>query len=193
MNDYELLYYIHQNDELSFNYLVDNYRRYIYYIINLFHKKYYFFGYDDQDLFNEAIILLNDCVYTYRDDLNVKFSSYFIACLKRRYLYLIRNLANNKNRGHALALSLDSNYAHDDLDLYNIIPNYDIAVNEKANNNYLIEKAFEIMKNNLNELEKNIIYYYIKGYSYKEIETIIKVNTKKIDNTIQKYRKLVVI
>lgn len=191
MNDYELLYYIHQNDEMSFNYLVDNYRRYIYYIINLFKKKYFFFGYDDQDLFNEAIILLNECVYTYREDLNIKFSSYFIACLKRRYLYLIRNLSNNKNRSHAFALSLDACVQCDEMDLYNIIPNQEMAINEVVTNSYLIENAIEAMKNNLSKVENQIIYYYIKGYSYKEIESIISVGTKKIDNTIQKYRKLV--
>lgn len=176
---------------MSFNYLVDNYRRYIYYIINLFKKKYFFFGYDDQDLFNEAIILLNECVYTYREDLNIKFSSYFIACLKRRYLYLIRNLSNNKNRSHAFALSLDACVQCDEMDLYNIIPNQEMAINEVVTNSYLIENAIEAMKNNLSKVENQIIYYYIKGYSYKEIESIISVGTKKIDNTIQKYRKLV--
>ena len=191
LNDYELLYYCYQNNEGSFNLLIKKYERYIYYVINLFKKKYYFFSYEDIDLFNEGLILLMECIYSYRDDLDVKFSSYFISCLKKKYLYIIRSLTNNKNKTHALALSLDSCASDDELDLYSIIDNGQMSVAEQVNNSYLVAEGLNTLKSLLNDQEKAIIYYYLKGYSYQEIMTIVKVETKKVDNTIQKYKKLV--
>ncbi|MDH6603392.1 RNA polymerase sporulation-specific sigma factor [Bacilli bacterium PM5-9] len=191
LNDYELLYYCYQENEFSFELLANKYERYIYYIINLYKKKYFFFSSEDIDLHNEALILLYECVYSYRDDLNVKFSSYFLACLKKKYLFLIRNLTNNKNKTHALAMSLDSCPSNNDLDLYSVISNNDLSIAEQVYNDYLVGDAIKIMKNTLSELENKIIFYYLHGYSYNDISMMLGVENKKIDNTIQKYKKLV--
>lgn len=190
MNDYELLYYIHQNCEKSFEYLIEKYHRYIYFIIKIFQKKYYFFTYDDCDLYNEAIILLYECTDTYREDLDVKFSTYFIFCLKKRYLLLIRNLNNNKNKMHAYAISLDAIPHHEDMDFYDIIDNGQLCISEQVHNQYLEQKALALLKDKYNDLEKSIIYYYLLGYSYKEIQILTRVSNKKIDNTIQKLKRI---
>ena len=190
-NDYELLYYMHQNCEKSFDMLSEKYERYIYYIINLFKKSYYFFGYEDTDLYNEGLILLYESVFTYRDDLNVKFSSYYLACLKRKYLYLIRTLASNKNRSHAYALSLDNTKNSEGLDLYNVIDNRELSIAEKVYNDYLVNDTINFLKKTLNKLEYNIISSYLWGYSYEEISLKFNVKNKKIDNTIQKYKRLI--
>lgn len=191
LNDYELLYYCYQENEASFRLLAKKYERYIYYMITLFKKNYYFFSYEDSDLHNEALILLYECVFNYRDDLSVKFSSYYLACLKRKYLYIIRKLASNKTRAHSLALSLDSSSSSEDLDLYSIIDNGNTCVAEQVNNTYEIEISLKKLKKNLNNTEKKILYFYLKGYSYDEIAFKTDVNNKKIDNTIQKYKRVV--
>ena len=191
LNDYELLYYCYQENEASFELLANKYEKYIYYIINLFKKKYYFFGSEDIDLYNEALILLYECIYTFKEDTNVPFSSYFFACLKKKYLYLIRTLMSNKNKIHVSALSLDTSLINEKLDLYSIVDNKELAVSEQVYQGYLIEETIITMKDNLSELENKIIYYYLYGYSYKEIAKVLLVDIKKIDNTIQKYKKLV--
>lgn len=189
MNDYELLYYIHQKCEKSFDYLVEKYHRYIYFIIKIFQKNYNFFGYDDNDLYNEAIILLYECTQSFRDDLDVKFGTYFIFCLKKRYLLLLRNLSNNKNKMHAYSMSLDTIPNHENMSYYDVIDNGQIGVSEQVNNQYLNQKALDILKEKFNDVEKSIIYYYLLGYSYKEIQVLTKENSKKIDNTIQKLKR----
>ena len=191
LNDYELLYYCYQQNESSFNLLAAKYERYIYYIINLYKKRYYFFAYEDIDLYNEGLILLYDCIFSYRDDLDVRFSSYFLACLKRRYLFLIRNLANNKNKTHALAISLDYCPGDSELDLYSVIDNQALSVSEQVYHNDLIEKTLTVLVGNLNEMENKIIYYYLQSYRYNEIARLLNIDLKKIDNTVQKYKKLV--
>ncbi|MEG0686990.1 MAG: sigma-70 family RNA polymerase sigma factor [Erysipelotrichales bacterium] len=190
LNDYELLYYCYQENEASFEMLASKYERYIYYIINLFKKNYFFFSMEDSDLYNEALILLYESIFNYREEFNVKFSSYYLSCLKRRYMYLIRNLASNKNKGHALAMSLDVSPSNEDVDLYSIISNNELAISEQVNNNYLIDKTLKKLEKKLNELEKNIINQYLMGYHYEEIATQYNISKKKIDNTVQKYKKL---
>jgi len=191
LNDYELLYYCHQDNEFSFELLAEKYKKYIYYIINTFKKEYYFFANEDIDLYNEALILLYECIFTYRDDLDVKFSSFFAACLKRKYLHIIRSLANNKNKSHASAISLDRCSSKDNIDLYSIVDNNDLAVSEQVYNGYLIENSLKTMKETLNDLENKIIHCYLYGYSYEEVARQLNLDKKKVDNTIQKYRKMV--
>ncbi|MEG0283683.1 MAG: hypothetical protein RR543_00065 [Erysipelotrichales bacterium] len=191
LNDYELLYYCYQMNEASFELLANKYERYIYYIINLFKKNYFFFSMEDSDLYNEALILLYESVFNYREEFNVKFSSYYLSCLKRRYMYLIRTLSSNKNKGHALAMSLDSSPTNEDIDLYSIIPNNELCVSEQVYNNYLVDKTLKRLEKKLNELELKIINQYLLGYRYEEIAGKLSVSKKKIDNTVQKYKKLV--
>lgn len=190
LNDYELLYYCYQNNEQSFNLLMKKYERYIYYIIHIYKKTYYFFSYEDIDLYSEATILLYECVFSYRDDLEVKFSSYFLACLKKRYMVIIRSLVNNKNRGHALAMSLDTSMSNAKLDLYPLIDNKELAIAEQVYNSYLIEKGINKLKEKLTVEENKIVYYYLKGYSYDYIAKTLNLSGKKIDNTVQKYKRV---
>lgn len=190
-NDYELLYYVHQKNEEAFNLLVDKYEKYIYYMINLFKKEYYFFAYEDSDLYNESLLLLYDCIYSYNEAYNVKFSSFYLACLKRKLISFIRSLSSNKNKSHALAISLDYNPKDEDLNLYDVIDNKQLAVNEKVSNDYILNLSLEKLKTNMNQLEIDIVYYYLMGYSYQEIKKILNTHVKKVDNTLQKYRKIV--
>ncbi|MEG0686207.1 MAG: hypothetical protein RR425_02865, partial [Erysipelotrichales bacterium] len=183
--------YCYQMNEASFELLANKYERYIYYIINLFKKNYFFFSMEDSDLYNEALILLYESVFNYREEFNVKFSSYYLSCLKRRYMYLIRTLSSNKNKGHALAMSLDSSPTNEDIDLYSIIPNNELCVSEQVYNNYLVDKTLKRLEKKLNELELKIINQYLLGYRYEEIAGKLSVSKKKIDNTVQKYKKLV--
>lgn len=191
VNDFELLYYCHQDNEEGFNLLVNRYEKYIFHIINLYKKNYYFFAYEDNDLYNESLLLLYECTFSYCEDYDVKFSSYYLACLKRKLMSLIRNLASNKNKGHAFALSLDYCPSNEDLDLYNIIDNDQLLVSEQVTNTYLIDDSLKLIKKKMNLLEQKVIYYYLNGYSYLEIGRLLEIEFKKVDNTLQKYRNLV--
>lgn len=49
----------------------------------------------------------------------------------------------------------------------------------------------EILKN-VTEIERAIFNAYLRGYTYKEIAEVFEISNKKIDNTIQKIKKLVI-
>lgn len=188
LNDYELLYYCYQNNEYSFNLLAEKYRKCIYYVINLMKNKFYFSTYDDDDLYNEGLILLYECVYSYQEMKNIKFSSYYIACLKNRYTNIVRILLNNKNKALTSASSLD--YNNNEQSLHEIIEDKRYNIKESVINNYIIDDTVKFLGDNMNEIELKIIYSYLRGYSYNEISVLHNIKIKKIDNSIYKYKKL---
>ena len=51
---------------------------------------------------------------------------------------------------------------------------------------YIIDSSIETLKDD----EKEMINLWRKGYSYSEISEKLKIKNKKIDNTIQKLKKL---
>ena len=52
-----------------------------------------------------------------------------------------------------------------------------------------IEEFKKFSENNFSKFEKEVLTYLIRGYSYREIATILSKNLKSIDNTIQRIRK----
>ena len=52
-----------------------------------------------------------------------------------------------------------------------------------------IEEFKNFSENNFSKFEKEVLTYLIRGYSYREIATILSKNLKSIDNTIQRIRK----
>ncbi|WP_423363229.1 sigma factor [Mycoplasma sp. P36-A1] len=189
-NEYELLYYCHMGCDKSFTLLAQKYHRMIYSQINYFKKNYYFFALDEADLYNEALILLYDCTHSFDENKKVKFSSYFIACLRNRYIYMIRNLSSSKHLMHARALSLDKSMPDNESTMYSFIENGEICVSEKVMNDYQLEKSFKDLNNNLSEIEMKIVYLHILGYSYQEISDKTNYKLKKVDYVIQKYKKI---
>lgn len=192
INDYEMIYYILQNNEYCFELLVQKYEKYIYYIINLYKKQYTYIGYEDGDLFNEALILLYECVFSYQDEYNVKFSSYYLSCLKRKLFFIMKKNISNKNLINNFALSFDQPLKEGgNNNLYTIIDNQERSVNETINNKYYIEESLKLLKEKMSSRELKIIHLYFQGYSYNDISGFLFIDNKKIDNTIQKYKKIV--
>jgi RNA polymerase sporulation-specific sigma factor len=192
INDYEMIYYILQNNEYCFELLVQKYEKYIYYIINLYKKQYTYIGYEDSDLYNEALILLYECIFTYQDEYNVKFSSYYLSCLKRKLFFLLKRNISNKNKLNNYALSLDQPLKDDtNNNLYTIIDNQEKSVSETINDKYYIEESIKLLRKKMSEQELHIVHLYFQGYSYQDISGFLFIDTKKVDNTIQKYKKIV--
>lgn len=189
-NDYELLYYCYQNNPKSFELLVKKYEKYIYYIINMFKKSYYFSGYEDQDLYHEGLILLYDCIFSYQEVYNVSFSTFYISCFKKKLQYIIRKIISNKSKINSIACSLDAINEQSNQDMHQLIQDNRVDITNKIKNDDLIEKCILKLENKLKKDEIKIVYMYLIGYQYLEIAQCFNVSKKKVDNTIQKYKKL---
>lgn len=190
-NDYELIYYCHQNNYKSFEILVNKYEKYIYYIINTFKKTYYFAGYEDQDLYNEGVLLLYECIFSYQEIYDVSFATFFVSCFKKKLQYIIRKIISNKNKINSIAYSLDALNDDSNQDMHQMIGDSGVNVSESVMNNDLLNKKIKSIGKHMNKDEIKIVYMYLIGYPYIDIAQELCVSKKKVDNTIQKYKKIV--
>lgn len=89
LNDYELIYIIktHQ-DEKALELMINKYRNLIWKMIHLFNVE----QKDQDDFYQEAIILLVDTVYSFNEQRNKTFTRYFELVLKRRFIRLKQQL-----------------------------------------------------------------------------------------------------
>lgn len=181
--------YLCGNQE-CFNDLANYYSRLINHNIDLFKKNYYFFGYEDQEIFNEALKLLDTCIHKFDDTLNIKFQTFYTSSLQYRLFNILRDSLSAKNKPLATAISFDAKIGESENTLYSIIPDGSLLVSEQFNNQELFKEIVDIYKIKLTIIEQKIWYYHLVGYTYEEIAHKFKINRKKVDNTIQKTRKL---
>jgi RNA polymerase sigma factor (sigma-70 family) len=177
-------------NEDSFKLIVAKYEKLIYFILNNYKKRYYINKYDIDELYNESLILLYKCIFSFRDDLGFFFKSYYMTSLNN-YLYNLLRSENSLKRANEFSdYSLD--YIYDD----NMIFSQVIADNKSSyhfnNLNYcFLKDSIYKINGSLKSEEKLIFTYFIEGYQYKEIADMLKIKIKKVDNTIQKCRKLI--
>lgn len=89
MNDYELIYLIQfEKCPIALNFLYAKYYRFIWKQIHLLHIQ----ELEQEDFFQEGILMLYKAVKTFNESKNKTFMRYFELILKRHFYYLIKKL-----------------------------------------------------------------------------------------------------
>ena len=149
-------------------------------------QKYYLIGAEQEDLLQEGILGLLKAIKFY-DETKSSFSSFAFLCIRREMISAIRKANTQKNSVLNEALTTSS-MIEDSSD----IDNY-ISSEHNPEEAYLLKEEIKEFKNfsdkNFSKLEKEVLKYLIRGYSYREIAKILSKNLKSIDNTIQRIRK----
>ncbi len=149
-------------------------------------QKYYLIGAEQEDLLQEGILGLLKAIKFY-DETKSSFSSFAFLCIRREMISAIRKANTQKNSVLNEALTTSS-MIEDSSD----IDNY-ISSENNPEEAYLLKEEIKEFKNfsdkNFSKLEKEVLKYLIRGYSYREIAKILSKNLKSIDNTIQRIRK----
>jgi len=169
-------------DNEAINLILEEYSK----LLSFNAQKYYLVGAEQEDLVQEGILGLLKAIKFY-DETKSSFSSFAFLCIRRE-----ANTQKNMVLNEALktnAILEDSAYFDDE---GHNINNYKSSESnpEEA---YLLKEEIEEFKNfsesNFSKFEKEVLTYLIRGYSYREIATILSKNLKSIDNTIQRIRK----
>lgn len=146
-------------------------------------------GVERDDLFQEGCIALYGAFNTYDTNRNVPFYSFAKLCIERSIIGYIRKFSSLSSKQFYSSLSLDA-FVSDDVTLYysdvlsdekviSSLTKYD----EDVGDLYLYSPI-------INKFEKNVLVLQIAGYSYSESANQLKCSVKKIDNTIQKIKRL---
>lgn len=189
-NDYELLYMIYQMDESSLQVFVKKYRDFIYRHLKryVWHKNLERYR---EDIMLDAISLLYQSIYSYRDDQNTQFLTYFYCVLDRCLASFYRRVYRDHLTSHGEYIELDR-FVED---------THAYQVDQFRNKDVTLEGVYYLYMANYYEMlnkiliklqpkEREIVLARIDGYTYEEIAKIVKVDEKKVDNTLQKVRNL---
>ncbi len=126
----------------------------------------------EEDLWQEGMLALLKADQTYDPNLGIKYETYASTVIRNRLIDVLRGYK-----------------AKDEEE-----PLVDDPVGKPLDNEIEHQRKVHLLHKALGSctaIERAIFNAYWQGYSYKEIGGIFTVNSKKIDNTIQKIKKLV--
>jgi RNA polymerase sporulation-specific sigma factor len=130
-------------------------------------------GIAEEDLFQEGMLAMLKAEKTYNSAVGTKFETYASTIIRNRIIDIIRAKAAKPKDDGVNAEFTVGKTLEDEIDLI-----------EK---NRLLKSVLA----ECTEIERAVFSAYFQGFSYEEIKTIFNVNSKKIDNTIQKVKRRV--
>ena len=140
-------------------------------------------GGSDEDLIQEGNIGLFKAIMSYDEQKNTTFYSYSKLCIERNILSAINQANNLKNKSLVSSQSIDDETFEDNFEDNSPSPEQMLISSE------IMAELKDDIKKNLTVLEKQVLYYFIKGKSYTEISNILQVSTKSVDNALMRIRK----
>jgi RNA polymerase sporulation-specific sigma factor len=150
-------------------------------------SKYYVKGEGEEDISQEARLALINAVKSFNGESS--FKNYASKCIKNRVLTLIKKANRLKNLPLCDYVPLAGYSDGEDADKNKILP----CVKSSPEDHFIErESANELLikiKQVLSKYEYEVFSLYLNGYSYEDIKKDLGVETKSIDNAIQRARK----
>lgn len=139
-------------------------------------RRYYLQGGELDDLISEGMIGLYKAIINFKEEKNVKFSTFAYICITRQIISAVKTDLAKKNV--PLNMSLPINEAINLIGSIN--PEEEVIFRENQ------ERFYNFLKANLSENEYSVITKYISGQNYKEIANDLDLTEKQVDNALSR-------
>ena len=161
-------------------------------------KDYYLVGGDLEDLIQEGMIGLYKAVLDFNPEKNASFAAFASLCVVRQIQTAIKAAGRQKHLPLNTSLSLhseipgtgDNNDPAAQETYLDKLPDHKTPSPEAM---ILGHEAYQdintFIRDNLTELEYNVLMLHIEGKNHMEIAEVLGKNAKSIDNTIQRIRR----
>lgn len=187
-NDYELLYLISENNEDANEIIFKKYNP----IIEYYAKKYLPLvsnkGIDYNDLYQEGLIGLNSAIEGYKDQKDIKFSTFAFICIKRKIFSAIKSASRKKHSILNESYSIEDNINSDNITYYDVISDSNCDIEEKIINKEMQDEFNKKLNVSLSPFEKQVYKLRINGFSYEEIANALNKTIKSIDSSISRIK-----
>lgn len=190
LNDFELLYLVKNNCLDSIVVMLEKYNPLVWKNVFTIKNKYIPRGVEMEDLYQEGRIALYDSLYSYKTFINVPFYSFTKLCIERKMGGYLRKFNSETTKLFYSSLSLDMTVTEDK----------NVYLHEMVADDILKVSAFMHYAEDLNRLaldqttlsrfEKKVLILKIYGYTYSEMGQLMDCSAKKVDNTLQKVKRL---
>jgi RNA polymerase sporulation-specific sigma factor len=157
-------------------------------------RSYFLAGSDKEDVVQEGMIGLFKAIRDFAEDTGTPFRAFAELCISRQILTAIKTANRQKHQPLNSSVSLDAPaYGGDDNSDRTVGDNF--VGPKSADPVELVISAQEIeairdtMKENLTELEGDVLRLYMDGKSYEEIAGVLGNHVKSIDNALQRIKR----
>ena len=186
-NDNELIYLIYDFNEDANRILHEKY----YKIIKIKVAKYRALakrkGLDTCDLMQEGLLGLEEAINSYRDNKDMKFSSFANMCIERQILSVVNYHSRKKHTflNDSCSIDAEDEKGRTMLD-YSLKSDTDpLMMMEKEEEKNSI---YDLMTKDLSKLEKEVFELKLNGLDYREIARLLNKSYKSIDSALQRIR-----
>ena len=181
INDYEMLYLISEDMDMSYDILYKKYFPIIKGVANKYFKFASQHGAEYQDLVQEGYIGLNSAIVNYRYDVNVIFYTYASICIERYIRTYCRSLSALKHQVLNYSFSDDeysSNIVSDNSDFSNFF----------CSSKEIISEVFSAIYN-LDFDTRCVFELRYNGFTYKEIAQLLDLTLSSVESKFSKAKK----
>ena len=145
LNDNELIYLCHENNEEAINLVINKYKNCIITILKEYLKEYNIIGIEISDLYQEGLIGLLHAIETFDKDKEVLFYTYACTCIRTNIISAIRLTFRQKNRILNNSYSLDKLFNESTTNYYEIFKD----MSQEPNKLLIDEEELEELVNKL--------------------------------------------
>ena len=149
-------------------------------------RPYFLAGGDSEDLIQEGMCGLLSAVRHFDPARDASFKTYAEHCINSRLISAIRSASRFKHRPLNDSISLES----PQFDERQIRPvSFVRDPEELVITQELTDELHSALIEKLSKLEKEILAYYLEGFSYTDIAFKLGRTVKSVDNAVQRIRK----
>ena len=186
-NDNELIYLIYDFNEDANRILHEKYYKIIKIKVAKYRALAKRIGLDTCDLMQEGLLGLEEAINSYRDNKDMKFSSFANMCIERQILSVLNYHSRKKHTflNDSCSIEKKKKKGRTMLD-YSLKSDIDpLMMMEKEEEKNSI---YDLMTKDLSKLEKEVFELKLNGLDYREIARLLNKSYKSIDSALQRIR-----
>ena len=186
-NDNELIYLIYDFNEDANRILHEKYYKIIKIKVAKYRALAKRIGLDTCDLMQEGLLGLEEAINSYRDNKDMKFSSFANMCIERQILSVLNYHSRKKHTflNDSCSIDVEDEKGRTMLD-YSLKSDFDpLVMMEKEEEKNSI---YDLMTKDLSKLEKEVFELKLNGLDYREIARLLNKSYKSIDSALQRIR-----
>lgn len=175
LDDSSLCALVCGGNELAFEEITRRYKG----LIRSISKEYSYPCFDSNDFMQLGLMGLYSACKTYKADAGISFKNFAAVCIRRRYISLVRSLSSRK------VIPADALISIENADTYSEAINPESLIEDRESDG----SFYNLIKGRLSHMELCALKGFISGKSYSEIAESTGLDTKAVDNALQRVRK----
>lgn len=187
MDDYQLITFAQNGNELAIRCLFERYRGFIY----IRARPYFIIGADKEDLIQEGMIGFYKAIRDFSEDKEASFRTFAELCITRQIITAIKTATRQKHMPLNSYVSLDKPVAtlkgNTNAKLMDIISGIDDPIDSFVNGEEIRNVKSDCYLI-LSDLETKVLKLYLESKSYQEIARDLNRRVKSVDNALQRVK-----